>query len=108
MSKDFNKQKILTESRELYRDYVDNLASRSYSMQDFTISMQTKYSYLNTNFQSIFNMSISNKYDYNRLSIMVNMAEKVKNDEISEHDASVKVGQVLVDEIVKPQLDKSS
>ena len=38
--------------------------------------------------------------------MMVSMAAKVRNNEISEHDASVKVGQVLVDEIVKPQLEK--
>ena len=30
-----------------------------------------------------------------------------KNKEITEHKASVEVGQILVDEIVKPQLDKA-
>ena len=34
------------------------------------------------------------------------MAEKVKNKDIQEHDASVAVGQRLVDDIVKPQLKK--
>ena len=36
---------------------------------------------------------------------MLGLAQKVKNDELSEHDASVQVGQILVDQIVKPQLD---
>ena len=35
------------------------------------------------------------------------MAKKVQKDEISEHNASVQVGQVLVDQIVKPQLDNA-
>lgn len=43
--------------------------------------------------------------DMNRLNYMVSMAIQVKNKEIKEHDASVKVGQVLVDDIVKPQLN---
>ena len=69
--------------------------------------MSSKYDYLYTNYKSIFMMSMSDKYDYNRLSMMVNMANSVKNNDISEKDASVKVGQVLVDDIVKPQLDKA-
>ena len=41
-----------------------------------------------------------------RLEYMINMAEKVENKEMKEHDASVAVGQVLVDDIVKPSLEK--
>jgi hypothetical protein len=36
----------------------------------------------------------------------MNMSNKVKNNDISEHDASVAVGQVLVDKIVMPQIEK--
>ena len=39
-----------------------------------------------------------------RLLYMLQMAERVENKEIAEHDASVAVGQRLVDDIVKPQL----
>ena len=41
-----------------------------------------------------------------RLDYMLKMALKVNNNNISEHNASVKIGQRLVDEIVKPQLNK--
>ena len=41
-----------------------------------------------------------------RLKFMLNMAIKVKENDILEHDASVAVGQRLVDDIVKPQLNK--
>ena len=34
------------------------------------------------------------------------MAKRVEDKDIAEHDASVAVGQRLVDDIVKPQLNK--
>ena len=41
-----------------------------------------------------------------RLEYMIMMSKKVKENDMTEHDASVAVGQRLVDDIVKPQLDK--
>tara|TARA_B100000963_G_scaffold266270_1_gene234465 strand:+ start:1120 stop:1470 length:351 start_codon:yes stop_codon:yes gene_type:complete len=104
-SKEIPKERILVESRDLHRKFNDNLASRELNDSDFKISMKSQYSYLFNNFEPIFNISCSKSYDYQRLATMLGLAEKVKNDEISEHDASVKVGQILVDQIVKPQLD---
>ena len=40
-----------------------------------------------------------------RLKYMIDMARRVQKKDIAEHDASVAVGQRLVDDIVKPQLD---
>ena len=42
--------------------------------------------------------------DIDRLEFMFNMSQKVKDNKVSEHNASVEVGQRLVDDIVKPQL----
>ena len=53
----------------------------------------------------LFGNSLSNDI-FNRLEFMLNMAEKIKNKDMVEHDASVAVGQRLVDDIVKPQLKK--
>ena len=53
-------------------------------------------------------MAITNKFDYkNRIKMIVSMASKVQKNEITEHDASVH-GQVLVDDIVKPQSKKKA
>ena len=38
---------------------------------------------------------------------MLNMAVKVDENKVPEHDASVAVGQRLVDEIVKPQISQN-
>ena len=66
-----------------------------------------KYDDLFRNYQSIFNISISNNYDGKRLKNMLILANKVKKSEITEHEASVEVGTELVNNIVKPQLDKA-
>lgn len=105
MSGELPKERILVESLELNRKYVDNLADRKLSDDKFKSTMQTQYTFLYNNYQPIFNISCSSSYDYRRLASMLGLAVKVNNNEMSEHDASVQVGQILVDEIVKPQLD---
>ena len=105
MSKELPKERILVESLELNRKYVDNLADRKLSDSKFKTNMKEEYSFLFNNYEPIFNISCSQSYDYRRLASMLGLAVKVNNNELSEHDASVQVGQILVDEIVKPQLD---
>jgi len=58
----------------------------------------------NSIFNIVFNVNFSSD-DMERLTYMIKMAEKVQSKSITEHDASVKVGQRLVDDIVKPQLN---
>ena len=66
-----------------------------------------KYNYLFENHETIFKMAMTDKFDSNRLQFMLNMAKKVQLNEISRHDADVEVGTELVNNIVKPQLEKS-
>ena len=44
--------------------------------------------------------------DLTTLEYMVNMAQQVKNKNKTQHDASVEVGQKLVDDFVRPVLPK--
>lgn len=58
-------------------------------------------------YQSIFVVVDKDTFcegDLNRLKYMVVMAGKVQKNEVTEHDASVEVGTVLVDDFVKPCL----
>tara|TARA_B100001093_G_C26728673_1_gene971170 strand:- start:589 stop:933 length:345 start_codon:yes stop_codon:yes gene_type:complete len=107
MDKNLDIEKVLTASKNLNMEYIDNLATNNLNESKFKETMLQKYESLFKNFEPIFNISISKSYDYNRLNFMLNMAKKVQNDEITEHNASIEVGQVLVDQIVKPQLDKA-
>ena len=57
-------------------------------------------------YPGIFDMSMNGTMDIDRLKFMLSMTDKINNKEISEHDASVEVGQMLVDDFVKPSLTK--
>ena len=48
------------------------------------------------------------KMDISHLGVMLNALEKMEAGTLSQHQASVMVGQRLVDQFVKPQLNGSS
>ena len=43
-----------------------------------------------------------------RIRFMLDNMIKIQSKELSEHDASVKVGEVLVEDFVKPQLEEQN
>jgi hypothetical protein len=67
-------------------------------------NVQDKYREFSLNYPAIFIMAADGNLDLDRFKSMVDMAQKVKNDEITQHDASVKVGEQLVDHYVKPKI----
>jgi hypothetical protein len=55
-------------------------------------------------FPRIFEMVLSRTYNRDLMAMMIEQFERVERGSTSQHDASVAVGTVLVDKIVKPQL----
>jgi len=55
-------------------------------------------------FPKIFEMLLTRNYRREFLEMMLQQLERMEAGRVSQHDASVAVGQVLVDEIVKPQI----
>jgi hypothetical protein len=55
-------------------------------------------------FPKIFEMLLTRTYRRDFLEMMLQQLERVERGTTSQHNASVAVGTVLVDEIVKPQL----
>ena len=55
-------------------------------------------------FPSIFAMLLKKDYRRDILAMMVDQLDKIEQGNISQHNASVNVGTILVDRIVKPQL----
>lgn len=98
---------ILEKSRKLNRKYLDAKESKNFSKSYFKNEMKKEFNDLFESMESVFNISISDNYNYKRLKYMFEMSNRVKNNDISEHDASVKIGQELVDNIVKPQIEKN-
>ena len=89
-----------------YNDYKSNKKFKKYNEETFKSEMEETYNYLNNNAKSIFNLCLSGKMDIQILYYMITQVENIKNNTISSYDASVKVGEKLVDKIIKPKLDK--
>ena len=86
-----------------YKDYKSNKKFKKYNDETFKSEMENTYSYLNTKAKSIFNLCLIGKMDLQILYYMINQAKNIKNDTISSYDASVKVGEKLVEKIIKPK-----
>tara|TARA_B110000208_G_C11638766_1_gene383631 strand:+ start:573 stop:881 length:309 start_codon:yes stop_codon:yes gene_type:complete len=99
-------QTVLRKSLELNIEYRHAMVKNNFNLDIFKALMVSEYPNLHTAFPAIFNIAVGESYDFERLRKMLDLAEKVKTNEVSEHDASVEVGQILVDDIVKPQLNK--
>lgn len=98
---DYNK--ILDDAKKLLELTKSNLEDK----EEFEKKMQEEFSLIYKQQPSIFKMCIDGSMDIERLTFMINMVKKVKSNNISEHDASVEVGQRLVDEFVKPKIEEN-
>jgi len=58
-------------------------------------------------FPQIFQLILTRTYSKDILAILLDNLDRVERGTRSQHDASVAVGTVLVDRIVKPQLSSS-
>lgn len=58
-----------------------------------------------TEFPKMFEMVLSRTYNREIMAVMLDQLERVERGNTSQHNASVAVGTILVDRIVKPQLD---
>jgi len=73
---------------------------------EFVEKLKKDYNKLEDNFPSIFEKVLSGTLEYERLEFMLKMLGEVKTQKLSKHEASVVVGQELVNNIVKPSLEE--
>jgi len=100
---------VLRQAKELlsdYKDYTNKKKFKNHTAQSFEAEMNGKYGYLKKNVVTIFNSCLKGDMNLKVLTYMINQAKELKKNNISNHDASVNVGQILVDTFVKPNLDK--
>ena len=57
-----------------------------------------------TEFPKIFEILLTRTYKRDFLEMMLQQLEKVERGSVSQHNASVAVGTMLVEKVVKPQL----
>ena len=102
-----NTELILQESLLMHNEYLNLVATNTFHKEQAETDFKVKYEYSCEKLPSILGLVLSSQYDYNRLKYMLDMKNQLDDKKISKDDADVKVGQVLVDEIVKPMLDKN-
>ena len=70
-------------------------------------TLKEEFKTLNEGFPTIFSKVVDGSMDMGRLKFMLKMIGEIEKKKISKHDASVVVGKELVENIVKPQMDKN-
>jgi hypothetical protein len=63
-----------------------------------------KHKEFSERYPHLFEMCCAGDIDERKLSMMVGLLARVRDESITEHDASVRVGQMLVDEYVMPHV----
>ena len=69
-------------------------------------SVAAKFPDWETEFPKLFATLLRPECPYALIEMMISQLENVENGKTTQHDASVAVGGVLVNEFVKPQLRK--
>ena len=69
--------------------------------EEFYLEMEKKYPYLKQTSNTIFNLALKNKLDINILTYMVNQSNAIKKKKITNEQASINVGEKLVQKFVK-------
>jgi hypothetical protein len=72
------------------------------SQEDFEAAMTQQFPYLAENAKTLFSKCCTGEVDDAKMEYMLKMMRKVISGAKSEHDASVSIGQKLVDEYVMP------
>ena len=105
---DIDYDKLLIEIKALNsecKDFNKNKGSyKDMSQKEFDLKMKQKYSNIQNNYNSIFQQCLNNTMDIEMISFMINKAKEIKKNKVSNYDASVKVGEKLVEKFIKPNL----
>ena len=74
---------------------------------DLLKKYSSKYGALQLRYPALFNMILDTgkNFDLQQFEMMIGMIQKVRDNKVSEQEASVEFGQKMVDKYVKPKLD---
>ena len=104
------KVKNLTSS-QIKTIYEDILADRKLNRKlikknpdKFYETMLTKYKTFSEDYPGIYKKTVEGKMNTNMFLMMLQMMTQVESKTVTEHNASVKIGEMLVNKYVKPVL----
>jgi hypothetical protein len=101
---------ILLQSKSLLDDfklYNNKNEFEQKTDDEFNKLMIVKYEYLYNNCLTIYNQCIENKMDMSILEYMIQQIKDIEKNKISQHNASIKVGEKLLDKYVKPIINNN-
>jgi hypothetical protein len=84
--------------------FKEKQIDRHLSELQFSAKLEKQYAKLYENFPTIFGKVMAGTLEFSRLQFMLKMIGEIEKNKVSKHEASVVVGQELVDNIVKPNL----
>ena len=82
--------------------------NQNHIKKDFDEKVRQQFSHFENKYPALFKKLINQDCDQEQLEFVLNRLEQVRTGTKSQHDASVEVGQVLVDKYVKPELEKKN
>lgn len=100
-----NYDEILLICKKLHNDYVEGISQKK-TVPQIRSELKSLYPEFEKNYFTLFKLCTSDDYDIHRLTIFIQMASSVQKKEIAEKDASIKIGEMLVNDYVKPKLNK--
>ncbi len=96
---------ILETVKSIQQEVLDD-KNQGLDVNNTKYRLTEKYSDFSLKYPVIFLKSLDRDLDMEQFSFMINMATKVNDSKISQHDASVTIGEKLVNQYVKPALKK--
>ena len=87
---------------------IKKYVNHNHHKKDFDEKVRQQFSHFENKYPALFKKLTNQDCDAEQLEFVLNRLEQVRTGIKSQHDASVEVGQVLVDKYVKPELEKKN
>ena len=92
----------ILEDRKIHRKLIKKNPDKFYEM------MLTKYKTFSEDYPGIYKKSVEGTMNKNMFNFMLQMMKQVESKDVTEHNASVKIGEMLVNKYVKPVINDNN
>ncbi len=82
--------------------------SKKNNEEEYITKMKSNFGDFSENYPGIFDKILDNSIEDKQFEKMLSLLGKMEEGQLTEHEASVKVGETLVNKYVKPVLPQDS
>ena len=90
---------------EIIQEILDNVENTS-NTKELQQHYANKYPLFKENYPTLFEKLFDTTFDKKLLNLMLEEKKNIDSNTVSQHNASVKIGEVLVNKYVKPMLNE--